>query len=161
MVLGVLGDGFADGRLTRDEYDERSTRATTAKTLGELPEVIVDLVPQTSAAAGGSDLVTAIPDLLHQRAVQHWEAQRRQALTGFVIPTVICWSIWVITGLDRTGGAFTAHFPWPLFVMLGTAANLMRTLLNRQGIILEEQQRLEKKQRKALESRKRGQPPEQ
>jgi DUF1707 SHOCT-like domain len=157
VVTGVLTEAYADGRLTREEFDDRAATAAGAKTLGDLPALILDLVPQTTTAVGGSDLARATPDLLHQRAVQRWEAQRRQALTGFVIPTVICWAIWVIIGLDQNR-AFDPTFPWPAFVMLGTGAGLLRTLLNREGIILEEQRRLEKKQRKALESPRREQP---
>jgi Domain of unknown function (DUF1707) len=157
VVTGVLTESYADGRLTREEFDDRAAAAAGAKTLGDLPPLILDLVPQIPAAAG-SDLARATPDVLHQRAVQRWEAQRRQALTGFVIPTVICWAIWVIIGLDQSG-AFDPTFPWPAFVTLGTGAGLLRTLLNREGIILEEQHRLEKKQRKALEPPKRREQP--
>jgi Domain of unknown function (DUF1707) len=158
VITGVLTEGYADGRLTREEFDDRSAAAAGAKTLGDLPALILDLVPQNPTAAGGSDLARATPDVLHQRAVQRWETQRRQALTGFVIPTVICWAIWVMIGLDRSG-AFDPTFPWPAFVTLGTGAGLLRTVLNREAIILEEQHRLEKKQRKALETQQRREQP--
>ncbi len=47
VVLGVLAEGYADGRITKEEYDERSGATAAAKTLGELPALIVDLVPLT------------------------------------------------------------------------------------------------------------------
>lgn len=145
VVLSVLADGYAEGRLTRDEYDERSGETTAARTLGELPAMIVDLVPQRP---------TTSPDDLHARAVKHWESQRRQALTGLLIPSVICWAVWVMVGLNTPSPAdFHAGFPWPLFVMLGTGANLARVLLNRTDLVAEEQHRLEKKQQKALRQR--------
>jgi hypothetical protein len=142
VVLGVLAEGYAEGRLTREEYDERATSATGAKTLGELPEMIRDLVP---------DRPTAAPDVpdradLHRQALQRWAAQRRRALTGFVIPTVICWAIWVMTGLHEDG--FHRPWPWPLFVMLGTAAGLARVLMNKQAIVADHERRLEKRQRR-------------
>ena len=34
MVISVLAEAYADGRLTKEEYDERSGFATTALTLG-------------------------------------------------------------------------------------------------------------------------------
>jgi hypothetical protein len=152
VVAGVLTEAYADGRLTREEYDERAGAATAAKTLGDLPPLIVDLVPQTSAPTVSGDLARATPDALHELAVQRWEAHRRRALRSFLVPTLICWVIWVATSF---GGGFHPAFPWPLFVMLGTGVNLVRVLVHRQDLVLEEQRRLERRQRKALESPKR------
>ena len=39
VVLGVLAEGYADGRITKEEYDERSGSTAGAKTLGELPVI--------------------------------------------------------------------------------------------------------------------------
>jgi hypothetical protein len=141
VVIAVLGDGYADGRLTKEEHDERLEATTATRTLGELPALIDDLVPVAPVTTGSEDLARATPDVLHRRAVQRWEAQRRQALSGFLIPTLVCWVVWASTGM---------HFPWPLFVMLGTAMNIARVILHRQDIVEEEERRLHKKQRKAL-----------
>lgn len=157
VVLGVLAEGYADGRLTRDEHDERADVAAAAKTLGDLPPLILDLVPE--APGDGSDLARATPDALQQRAVQHWESQRRQAVTGFLIPTVICWAIWVFTSLGD-GGTWDPYFPWPIFVMLGSLANLIRVTVNRTDIVAEEQRRLVKLQRRALKERRPGNEPD-
>jgi hypothetical protein len=141
VVTGLLTEAYADGRLTREEYDERAGATAAARTLGELPGLIGDLVPQTPVVATGSGVARLDQDALHTRAVQHWESQRRQAVTGVLIPSVICWVVFFATGMT---------FPWPLFVMLGTGLNLMRVLMHRADIIAEEERRLEKKQRKAL-----------
>ena len=45
VVHGVLAEAFADGRLDREEYDERSAAVLAARTLGELPPLVSDLVP--------------------------------------------------------------------------------------------------------------------
>jgi hypothetical protein len=37
------------------------------------------------------------------------------------------------------------EFPWPLFVMLGTGLNVLRTLVMRGEMLAEETRRLEKK----------------
>ena len=158
VALGVLADGYAEGRLTKDEYDERAAATSASRTLGDLTPLIADLVPHTPTVAPGRALAHATPEALRQRAVQRWEAQRRQALSGFLIPTLICWAVWVMTGFSGVGG-FDARFPWPLFVMLGTGANLARVLLHRQDLVAEEQRRLERKQRKALEAPQRERPP--
>ena len=138
VVHEVLAASYADGRLTREEHDQRTEAAASARTMGELPALIGDLVPERGVVA---------PDDLHRRAVSRWEAQRREALRNTLLPTVICWLIWVVTGLHE-GGGFSAPFPWPLFVMLGTGAHLARVLMSRQDIIAEEQRRLERRQRK-------------
>jgi hypothetical protein len=145
VVLGILGEGYADGRLTKDEYDERAGATSAAKTLGELPVLILDLVPQQQSVVAGSGLALATPDELQTRAEQKWQAARRSAFTGVLAPSLICWVIWMVAGFG---------FPWPLFVTLGTGMNLVRVLTHRQDIVLEERRRLEKKQRKALEGPK-------
>lgn len=149
VVLRVLADGYADGKLSKEEYDERADVTATTKTLGELTPLIADLVPPAPQAGGGRRPASA--DELHRRAVQRWEANRRQAVLGFLIPTLICWTVWVLTSLSS--GDFDPYFPWPLFVMLGTGVNLLQLQLRRKDIVAEEQRRLERKQRKALEAR--------
>ena len=47
IVLRTLGEAYAEGRLDRLEYDERADAVHAAKTLGELPGVLDDLVPTT------------------------------------------------------------------------------------------------------------------
>ena len=45
VVHGVLTEAFADGRLDREEYDERTAATLQARTLGQLPALVADLVP--------------------------------------------------------------------------------------------------------------------
>jgi len=40
---GLLNSAFAEGRLSKDEYDERSGRALTATTIGQLQALTADL----------------------------------------------------------------------------------------------------------------------
>jgi hypothetical protein len=47
-VVAILNDGFAQGRLTSDEHADRSTRALTARTYGELDQVLVGLLLPTA-----------------------------------------------------------------------------------------------------------------
>jgi Domain of unknown function (DUF1707)/Cell wall-active antibiotics response 4TMS YvqF len=57
-VLRTLGDNAAVGRLTLDELEDRSGRALTAKTRGELATLTSDL-PQEAGQAAGSSPVPA------------------------------------------------------------------------------------------------------
>jgi hypothetical protein len=121
--------------------DERAGATAAAKTLGELPALMQDLVPVTPVRR--DDLALATPEDLRARGVQHWESARRSAFTGMLVPSLICWAIWVYSD---------SRFPWPLFVTFFTAMNLVRVLTHKQDIVAEEVRRLEKKQRKALDS---------
>jgi hypothetical protein len=145
VVTGVLTEAYADGRLTREEYDERADAAASAKTLGQLPPLIHDLVPQTPLGVAASRAAVDTPEALHARAVQHWQSQRLRALTRFLIPTLVCWVVWLLALQGSSG------YPWPLWVMLGTGINVLRVQLQRRDIIAEEERRLERRQRTALE----------
>ena len=58
IVLRTLADAYAEGRLDPVEYDERADAVTSAKTLGELPVVLGDLVPMTGGVPyGGSGVL--------------------------------------------------------------------------------------------------------
>jgi FAD/FMN-containing dehydrogenase len=142
VVLQVLGDAYADGRLTREEYDTRAESAGSAKTLGDLPPIIRDLVPEPPARRT-SELALATPEQLQARAEERYRSARRQAVSGMVIPSVITIVIWLVT--TAPGG-----FPWPVFVVLGTGVNLLRVLLNKQDLVDEERRKLERQQMKEL-----------
>lgn len=147
-VHEVLVEAYADGRLDREEFDERSEIASQARTLGELPPLMGDLVGTRSPALRGTaDLTTASPDQLRAMAVQRYASDRREAVMTFLGPSLVCWAIWAIVNWTEWDTAF----PWPLFVMLGTGINLVRTLVRKPDIIESHVRRLEKKQAKALE----------
>ncbi len=136
VVLKVLGEGYADGRLTREEYDERADATTQARTLGELPAIIADLVPQQPIHGA---LVS--PADLQSQAVAEYGRELRSAVTGLVVVSVITVSIWLVLGS-----------PWPMIVALFAAANLLRMLLQRKDVIADHRRKLEKRQRKALKA---------
>lgn len=133
VIESVLADAFAEGRLTHEEYDERSDAAMSSRTLGQLMPLISDLpvarAPRSSIA---------------EDANRAYVQARRQAIWGFLSVSLICWTIWLFTGHD---------FPWPLFVMLGTGLNAGRVTWQKDEIVEEETRRLEKKERKAIEKR--------
>jgi hypothetical protein len=138
VIETVLADAFAEGRLTRAEYDERTEAALASRTLGELTPLVKDLpvaqAPRTNHA---------------QEAERAYVRERRQAVWGFLSASLICWVIWAATSWG--GDGFNPNFPWPLFVMLGTGLNAGRVAFQKQDIIEEETRRLEKKERKAIE----------
>ncbi len=143
IVHRALGSAYAEGRLTREEFDQRSDAVLSARTLAELPALIRDLVP----AAGP---LTRVPeraldaDRLESRAIAAYESDRREAAWGFVSASIVCWVIWWIT----SGGG---GFPWPVFVMLGTGLHLLRLIVMRGNEVQQRRRRLERKERRAVE----------
>ncbi len=138
VVRDVLGEAYAEGRLSAEELDERSDRLSSSRTLGELPPLVDDLVP----VLPWSSRSLATRDL-HAEAVRRYRQQRQNAVYGFLTPTLICWAIWAATMLGQ--------FAWPVFVTLGTALPLIRLVTSRQDAIDQIERELERKERKRLE----------
>jgi hypothetical protein len=149
IVLRTLADAYAEGRLDPVEYDERADTVTSAKTLGELPVVLDDLVPMAGVPYGGSSSLDI--RTIDELAVAKWEKSRRDAFMGFLIPTLICWVVW---GLTMFGG-----FPWPVFPMIGTAIPLLSTVVQRKDIIESNKRRIVRKQERELRRQQRKQLP--
>ena len=147
VVHRLLGGAYADGRLNREEFDQRSEAVLGARTLAELPALMSDLVP-VSGVPGRQVVPAEASSALQARAVAAYRADVREAAWGFVSASIICWVIW---GVTSAGG-----FPWPVFVMLGTGLHLLRLLVMRGDQVEEQRKRLERKERKALEQQQRG-----
>ena len=147
IVERVLGNAYAEGRLTREEFDERSDAVLGARTLAELPVLISDLVPVTGPGevVRKAEVDTAA---LQARAVAAYRSDRREAAWGFVSASLVCWVIWWVT----SGGG---GFPWPVFVMLGTGLNVLRLIVMRGDEVEQRRRKLERKAHKALEEQQR------
>lgn len=139
VVHDALAEAYAEGRLDRDELDERTAQVDRAKTYGELVHPLQDL---TVDAATPAVSVVRRPDL--QRQAEGYYAEKRgEAIMGFLIPNLICWAIWFMTGHDA--------FVWPVFVLIPTGGNLVRVLAGKQSIIDGRIEKLERRQAKTLE----------
>jgi hypothetical protein len=134
VVQEALTEAYADGRLDREEFDERTERAVQTRTLGELAPIVADLVPTSSVPARTVDL--------HQRAIEKYNSDRREAVFGFLFATLICTVIWLFTTAPDV--------PWPIFVALGTGFNVAKTVARKQDIIASHERKLEKKRAKEL-----------
>jgi hypothetical protein len=150
VIHQVLAEAYADGRLDRAEFDLRTEQAGTAKTLGELPALVGDLVAAPSPGAGTRDLTRISPAELRASALRSYESDRREAFLGLLGPSLICVVIWLVLGWGELGDSFF----WPGFVIAGTGINVVRTLVRRQDIIDQHVRRLEKKQAKELRARR-------
>ena len=143
VLQQVLTDAYADGRLDRDEYDERSDRANAARTLGELPAIVSDLIAVKAVEPVRAGLAHAGADEIHRLAVEAYRSDRREAVFGFLFASVITTVIWLATtGVDG--------FPWPLFVYAFTGLNVLKTVVRKPDIVASHERRLRKKQAKEL-----------
>jgi hypothetical protein len=145
LVLGVLTEAYADGRITREELDSRTSATQSARTLGDLVAPLEGLVSLRPTARAGA-LVPAAE--LDRQAIEAWRKDRREALWGLISVSAIVWTVWVFT-------SGVGSFPWPAFVTLAALLNLGRTQVQRTEIIRDKREHLERKQRKEIERRRR------
>lgn len=151
LVQHVLTDAFADGRLDRDEYDERAAAALRSKTLGELPPLVADLVPERPLLPSRTPLLAASPADLLARAEQSWRDDRRGAFIALVGSAVLFWTIWFAVNWNQSaGGPDWSAFPWPLIINALALINFVRVAASRREIVAGEVRRLERKQAEAL-----------
>ncbi len=141
IVLDLLAESYADGRLNRQEYDERADLVRKAKTLGELPSTLADLVPHMPGLRDSVGWTSA--EELDERALRAYRSSRREALSSLLILTVVLSGIWFVVSGDG--------FYWPIFVILVAAANLLRLLLNKQASIERGRRRLARREHKNLD----------
>ena len=108
VVHDVLASAYAEGRLDREELDERTRPVTAAKTYGELLPPIHDL----TADAAPARFTPAPSGDLERQARLYYGEKLREAFFGFLIPNLIVWAIWFMAGHDG--------FVWPIFVLIPT-----------------------------------------
>jgi hypothetical protein len=143
VVHDALADAYAEGRIDRQELDERTTQVDAAKTYADLVPPLHDL---TVDAAVPAIAMSSRADL-QRKAETYYRERLREAFMSFLIPNLICWAIWYMTGHDG--------FAWPVFVLIPTAGNLLRVGASKQSIIEGRVEKLEKRQAKALEPPKK------
>ena len=142
IVHDALAEAYAEGRIDRDELDERTTQVDAAKTYADLVPPLHDLMADAAVPA----LSRSSREDLERKAASYYREKLREAFMGFLVPNLICWAIWFLTGHDG--------FIWPVFVLIPTIANLLRVGASKQAIIDERVEKLEKREAKALQSPK-------
>lgn len=147
-VAEVLGSHMSAGRLTVAEYDERLTRAYTARTYGELDELTADLppapatspvdAPDPSSAATGTPSSGACPStprpawghLWGPGMCGSWAAGPGRAVWGQWLTTaLIVTTIWLVSSL----GSGDWIYPWPIWVVGPWGAVLLAQTLGGRG----------------------------
>jgi Domain of unknown function (DUF1707) len=139
VVHDALSEAYAEGRIDRDELEERTTQADAAKTYADLVPPVHDLM----ADAAVTPLSLSSRADLQRKAASYYRDRLREAFTALLIPNLVCWAIWFLAGHDG--------FVWPVFVLIPTVGNLLRVGGSKQAIIEERVEKLEKREAKALQ----------
>lgn len=132
IVRALLADAYADGRLTRDEYDDRLNSLYGSRTLGDIPALVTDLVPPDGPPTAPAPL---LPADLRTRGARKWRRDVEESFAAFLVPSIICIVIWIAVA----GGGFF----WPVFPMLFLGLNLLKTVVQRESAIEREVLRLQ------------------
>lgn len=138
LVRDVLAEAVAEGRLTIDEHRERADRAAETRTLGEIPALVRDLVPDVPR--GLSRLERLRPEQLHTEAERRYRAERRSAVQSAAVLSLLCTAVWAATGFG---------FFWPVFVVLALGGRAAYVAANRQDRVARIEHRLERRRARA------------
>lgn len=117
----VLREAFADGRLALTEYDKRVDVALGVGTLGQVHELIADLV-----AAADDFTPNPVALDIQPKAVVKYGRELRNARNRFLFLTVTSTAIWLATSL--AGAPWWAIWPvipigWSWLVYRSTSDN--------------------------------------
>ncbi len=138
VVLDVLRDAFADGRLTRAEYDDRVDAGLNIRVLGGVAPVIGDLVLQA-----GTSRRRATGDL-HDQAVTKYRRDLRDARNGWLFVSGTTVAVWGATSVAGGG----AYFFWPIFPVIGVGIGWFSMRLNAESRIEDTEEKLVEKARR-------------
>lgn len=144
-ALGLLGEAYADGRLTRAEHDDRSAAVLLTRTVGAFLPLLVDLLPGGAPPAPGRQIAAD----LRAKAVVKYERDLRDARNGWIFVSTLCVAIWAATSLAGGG----PYFFWPVFPFIGTGIGYAATRLNAES-------RIEAIEEKLAETRRTRREPE-
>ncbi len=109
-VVDVLRDAYADGRLTLDEFEERTSAAYAAKMRADLRELTADLPAQPLLGADLNQPWQAARQQAVPPALRPRQARRDRPL-GHLLPILFVWIvIEAAVGAPDTAAALSVLF---------------------------------------------------
>ena len=107
-AAGVLRDAYAEGRLTTEEFHERTGAALAARTVADLAPLTADLpAPRAPVMPSQADL--------------HRRRELRRIWTAWISMAVLLNAVWLLTVF--TSSSFPGYWPaWPLGITGALAA---------------------------------------
>ena len=110
-VVDVLRDAFTEGRLTLEEFEERTSAAYAARTWGDLRELTGDLPVEPVL---GADLRHPGPQSARRGALEPADRSRysrRERPLGRLLPVVFAWiMISALAGSPDTAAVLSVAF---------------------------------------------------
>jgi hypothetical protein len=110
QVIGMLKAAFVQGRVTKDEFDERITETLAARTFGDLAGLTADLPagltdvpppppPNPAPVTATKILLSCAGGLLAPAALAAASlANNEQLYALFILPTMITFLAWIVAG---------------------------------------------------------------
>ncbi len=126
VAADVLREAYADGRLTRGEYDERSAAALGTRTVGAFLPLLADLLP-----AGRTPAVHSATADLRAKAVQRYQRDLNDARNGWMFVSTVTLAIWGVTSFASGEWLFF----WPVFPIIGVGIGYVSTRVNAESRI--------------------------
>ena len=121
----MLAGAYAEGRLDKDEYDQRLDQVAAAKSMGELVPVLDDLTVERTAPQpqpqGDSD--ACMPGMMTTRNTRSFFAGLPRWWLGLAVMFNLIWLMSVI-------GSGHLIYYWPMWPMLGTAIPMIMGMIN-------------------------------
>lgn len=140
VVNAILGEAYAQGQLDRLEYEERLTTSTSLKTLGEIPELVQDLVSTGPPTQHVNVREPASP------VEKRWQTGVGATLLSWGIVAAVTNLVWLMTSLS----AGELIYYWPMWPMLGMTIAVVSALA-KQASYGSERDRLERRRRRELD----------
>lgn len=136
LVSSVLADAYADGRLSPAEYDERESANLAAKTLGELPPLLADLVGPVGQLVKAPAVRS--PQELRRAAVRQHMRDTWETTAAASTPFLICLVIWLFTS--------PGDYFWPMWAAIPMILAAGTEILGAPAAVKRKQARLEQGQ---------------
>lgn len=147
LVSSVLADAYADGRLDAQEYDERESANLAARTLGDLPPLLSDLVTSTGRTPA------VAPPRTHAQLRREATREQIRDVVGVAVASssvfFICLIVWIFTA-----DGFSDF--WPKWALIPTVLATMPTIAGSKAMIDSKTKRMERRQAQMLEGPSSG-----
>ncbi|MCI4012493.1 DUF1707 domain-containing protein [Brevibacterium sp. ZH18] len=163
VVTDVVSEAYALGQIDAEELDERIESAGRVKTLGEIPDLVQDLIiaeagdlepkeldgPARAQALARleADRIPITPEQINAAAERYYKDRVRRSLVGLVAgPVGITTVIWAIT-------SFASHqfiFFWPIFVMIPMILGAISQIAHKDDVIRNRRRELTQRARAQL-----------
>ncbi|KQP85022.1 DUF1707 domain-containing protein [Aeromicrobium sp. Leaf291] len=135
VVLGVLRDAYAEGRLDRAEYERRVEGALGVLVVADVVPLLSDLVAERRPAGTARSARTEAEEKVRRES--------RDSRNGWIGVTALTTGIWAAT----SAGSGELLFFWPVFPSLGIGFGWFMHHLNREQRVEELEEKIARKRR--------------